>query len=188
MNTIVGIGDCRVESRRDVTLITYALGSCVAVVVHDAIAGVGGLLHFMLPESNLDPDKAHQNPYLFADTGIPLLFRSAYDLGADRRRIHITLAGGAQMMEADDHFNIGRRNCVAVRSILAQAGLMAQTEALAGSVSRTVRLDVSSGRVFLKENGGLEHEIAPMACHDLARKSCEPALAGMVTRDTSQKA
>ena len=92
------------------------------------------------------------------------------------------------MMEVDDHFNIGRRNCLAVRSILAQAGFMAQTEALAGSVSRTVRLHVSTGRVFLRENGGLEHAIVPMACHEPIRKSCEPVLAGMVTRDTSQKA
>jgi len=159
MNTIIGIGDCRVESGPDVVLITYALGSCVAVVVHDPVARVGGLLHFMLPDSNLDPDKAHHNPYLFADTGIPLLFHSAYELGADRRRLNVTVAGGAQMMEADEHFNIGKRNCAAAKKILGQAGLMAQTEAFGGSVSRTVRLEISSGRVFLRESGGAEHEM-----------------------------
>ena len=62
---------------------TYGLGSCIALAIHDPVASVGGLLHFMLPESSLNPRKAGENPYLFADTGIPLLFQAAY---AIRRR------------------------------------------------------------------------------------------------------
>ncbi len=50
---------------------TYALGSCIAVAMHDPVAKVAGLLHYMLPESAIDAAKAQQNPFMFADTGIP---------------------------------------------------------------------------------------------------------------------
>lgn len=52
---VVGVGDCRVTDE-PVELVTYALGSCIAVVVWDPVAKVGGLLHFMLPDSSVDRD------------------------------------------------------------------------------------------------------------------------------------
>ena len=78
----VGVGDCKVSNGADSVLTTYALGSCIAVAIYDPVAGVGGLLHFMLPESSLNPDRAGQNPFVFADTGIPMLFHAAYGIGA----------------------------------------------------------------------------------------------------------
>ena len=83
----VGVGDCKVSDCAESVLATYALGSCIAVAIHDPVAAVAGLLHFMLPESSLNPDKAGQNPFMFADTGIPLLFHAAYGLGAEKRRL-----------------------------------------------------------------------------------------------------
>lgn len=96
---IVGVGDCRVSSDPESVLVTYALGSCIAVMIHDPVARVGGLLHFMLPESGMDRAKAQLNPFMFADSGIPLLFHGAYELGAEKRRLVVTAAGGAQMMD-----------------------------------------------------------------------------------------
>ena len=95
----VGVGDCRVSADLDCELVTYALGSCIAVAIYDPEARVAGLLHFMLPDSTLSHAKANRNPYIFADTGIPLLFRRAYEYGAERRRLVIRLVGGAQVLE-----------------------------------------------------------------------------------------
>ena len=50
---VVGVGDCCVSGDPDAVLVTYALGSCIAVVIHDPVSKVGGLLHYMLPESSL---------------------------------------------------------------------------------------------------------------------------------------
>jgi chemotaxis protein CheD len=164
MSTIViGIGDCQISKQLDSTLVTYALGSCIAVIIHDPVAGIGGLLHFMLPESSLDPAKAQKNPFIFADTGIPLLFRNAYQLGADKKRLIVTVAGGAQMMDAQGTFNIGKRNCLAMRKILWKAGVLVHAEHLAGEVSRTVRLEIGSGKVMLREAGKQEQELPRMA-------------------------
>jgi len=68
------------------------LGSCIAVAIYDAVAGVAGMLHFMLPESSIDPDRARERPYMFADTGIPRLFRAAYQRGAEKERIMVRVA------------------------------------------------------------------------------------------------
>jgi chemotaxis protein CheD len=161
MNTlVVGIGDCRVSSDQQASLVTYALGSCIAVMIHDSVAGVGGLLHFMLPESSLDPAKAEKNPFQFADTGIPTLFRSAYQLGADKKRLKVTVAGGAQIMDPQGTFAIGKRNYLAMRKILWKAGVLIQGEYVGGEVSRTVRLEIGTGKILMREAGSPEQELS----------------------------
>ncbi len=155
----VGVGDCRVCREPDSVLVTYALGSCLAVMVHDPQSSVAGLLHFMLPESQIDPEKATRQPFMFADTGIPLLFRKAYELGADKRRMVVVVAGGSQMMDPEGAFNIGKRNYLAMRKIFWKAGVLVQAEEVGGSVSRTVRIEVGSGKMFLRQGGEKEQEL-----------------------------
>lgn len=164
MNTlVVGIGDCRVSNDPQASIVTYALGSCIAVMIHDAVAGVGGMLHFMLPESSLDPAKAEKNPFQFADTGIPTLFRTAYQLGADKKRLKVTVAGGAQIMDPQGTFAIGKRNCLAMKKILWKAGVLIQGEYVGGEVSRTVRLEIASGKILMREAGQPEQELPQTA-------------------------
>lgn len=159
-SVVVGVADCRLSADPSCVLVTYALGSCIAVMIHDPVAGVGGLLHFMLPESALDRAKAEQNPFMFADTGIPFLFRGAYELGADKRRLQVWVAGGAQVMDPGGVFNIGKRNHLALRKILWKAGVLVHSEEVGGTISRTVRLEVGSGRVLLRGAGEDEREMA----------------------------
>jgi len=156
----VGVGDCKVSKSIESVLATYALGSCIAVAIHDRVAGVGGLLHYMLPESSLSPQKASQNPYMFADTGIPLLFHAAYGLGAEKRRLIVRAVGGAQVMDENGVFNIGKRNHLALRKILWRAGVMLHAEEVGGTTSRTVRLEIASGRFMIRGPGQQERELA----------------------------
>lgn len=134
-------------------LVTHALGSCIAVLIHDPVAMVAGLLHYMLPESSLDPDKAMARPCVFADTGIPLLFQSAYQLGAMKSRMAVMAAGGAQMLNDNGTFHIGKRNQIAMRKIFWKAGVIVQREEFGGNVSRTVSIEVETGRVLLRSPG-----------------------------------
>ena len=156
----VGISDCRVSRIPGETLVTYALGSCVGVAIYDPVARVGGLLHYMLPESAIHPAKAIQNPYMFADTGIPLLFRRVYEMGAEKRRLQVYAAGGAQVMDEAGVFNIGKRNYLALRRILWKAGLLIRAESVGGASSRTVRLEVATGRFWLRGEGWQEVDLS----------------------------
>jgi len=150
---IVGIADCRVASVPGQVLATYALGSCVGLAVHDPEAQIGGLLHFMLPDSSIDAEKGRSHPYMFADTAIPRLLAEMCEKGASKRRLAVHAIGAAQMMDPKNVFEIGKRNYQAMRRILWKAGILLQAEAVGGVKSRTVRLEVGTGRVWFHEGG-----------------------------------
>jgi len=155
----VGMADCRIGDAPGQVLATYALGSCIGLAVHDAKAGVGGLLHFMLPDSGIDQARGRENPWMFADTGIPMLLDRLCARGASKRRLTVRAAGGASMMDQENVFDIGRRNYLAMRKILWKAGVMVHGEAVGGIRSRTVRLEIGSGK-FLIQEGGEVRELA----------------------------
>ncbi|MGV8078653.1 MAG: chemotaxis protein CheD [Syntrophales bacterium] len=159
MDIVVGISDIKCSNRKEDVLVTYALGSCIAVAVHDPVAGVAGLLHFMLPDSTLDQTKASQAPAMFADTGIPLLFKSCYQLGAEKRRMTVKVAGGASILNDTDYFRIGKKNITAMRKIFWRNNVLINAEDTGQNFNRTVRLTVADGRCLVKVSNGTLKEI-----------------------------
>jgi chemotaxis protein CheD len=157
-NLVVGVGDCKVSKDPGECLVTYALGSCIAIAIHDPVTHVAGLLHYLLPESKIDTEKAARNPYMFADTGIPALFHLAYSLGAEKKRLRVTVAGGAQVF-ASELFQIGKRNQLAMKKILWRAGVLVHHEETGGDHSRTIRMEANSGHVFMRVAGCQEQQI-----------------------------
>ena len=154
----VGMADLKVSASPDQRLVTYALGSCLGVAVHDPVAGVAGLLHVMLPLSSLDEARARDNPALFVDTGVPALFRACYQLGAVKSRMVVKVAGGAAAGAPGDadQFQIGKRNLLTLRKLLWKNGVLVQAQDVGGhQVSRTMTLDLADGAVTLKMAGTL---------------------------------
>jgi len=135
------------------TLITYSLGSCIGITLYDPVARVGGILHYMLPDSKINMAKAQKNPFMFADTGIPLLFKEAYKLGGEKTRMQVKVAGGSQILDETGFFNIGKRNYMALRKILWTNSVLIAAEDVGGSGNRTVSIEVSSGKVWVKTSG-----------------------------------
>lgn len=150
MQIVVDIADMAVSREPGASILTYSLGSCIGLVIYDPVAKVGGMLHYMLPESQLSPEKAKLNPSMFCDTGVPRLFRAAYELGAVKNRLTVKVAGGSQLLDDSGTFNIGKRNYLALRKIFWKNGVMIASESVGGSASRTVKLDVTTGRVTIK--------------------------------------
>ncbi|MBI5766905.1 MAG: chemotaxis protein CheD [Verrucomicrobia bacterium] len=151
---VIGVGDMSVSNNTAITLSTYALGSCVGVVAYDPVARVGGLLHLMLPESSLAPEKAAAQPAMFADTGLPLLFRALLGLRAERSRLRLFVAGGANVLgSGTDNFKIGERNIRATASYLNQNGYGVSRSDVGGTINRTVHLDIATGAIKLKTPG-----------------------------------
>ena len=158
---VIGVGDGGVSRDADAMLITYALGSCIALMLHDPVARVAGMVHYMLPESPESQSEQNARPCKFADTAIPFLLRAAVAHGADKRRLVLFAAGGAQMMSDNSIFNVGKRNCLALRKALWKFGLVAHAEDIGGTVVRTVRMEVGSGRVWLQSPAGKRWELSP---------------------------
>ncbi|SMC19448.1 chemotaxis protein CheD [Desulfacinum hydrothermale DSM 13146] len=156
---VVGVADMAVSNRTEDTIITYSLGSCIAVVIYDPKVKVGGMLHYMLPESSTDPVKARSKPAMFADTGIPMLFKESYKYGATKKSLIVKVVGGAQILDEDGVFNIGKRNYMILRKILWKNNVLIAAEHVGGNVNRTVRLELETGRVVLKVSGHGEFEL-----------------------------
>ena len=155
---VVGMADLKVTNCADDTLITYALGSCLGVVVHDPVAMVAGLLHVMLPSSQLDEAKGRSQPAMFVDTGVPLLFKECYRLGGRKERMTVLVAGGSfsGRTDADDTFQIGKRNLLTLRKLLWKNGVLIHADDTGGvQQSRTMSVTVATGVVQLRTNGTL---------------------------------
>ena len=150
---VVGIAEMAVSNNPNVTLTTYSLGSCLGISIYDPVVKAGGLLHLMLPDSNIDPIKAAKQPAMFVDTGVPALFRAAYQLRAEKHRMIISVAGGAQIMDSSGFFNIGARNYEALSRLFNEHSLRIQAEQVGGLVNRTMYLNLSTGEVRLKISG-----------------------------------
>lgn len=158
-NVVVGMGDMAVSNNHAAVLATYSLGSCIGITIYDPVSQVGGLLHLMLPDSSLNIAKANRQPGMFADTGIPALFRAAYQMKADKFRVQICVAGGAQIMDSSGFFNIGKRNVECVTSLLGKHGLRIQAAQVGGLVSRTLSLHLGTGEVHLKVSGSKDNVV-----------------------------
>ena len=155
---VVNIADARVSDNPDDVLVTYSLGSCVGVAIHDAEHGVGGLIHCMLPLSSVDRKKAQEKPYMFVDTGMTLFLTELFKLGLTRANAVIKVAGCSQILDKSNLFRIGERNHTVLRKILWKNGLMIKAEHVGGDLSRTMRLEIGTGRLRLRA-GGVESDL-----------------------------
>ncbi len=140
---IIGIADMKL-SKVEGMLVTYALGSCIGICLHDPVIKLGALVHIMLP---LNMETGRKNPMKYADTGIRETLRQMEAMGARRDRITAKIAGGAKMFEESGGAlgNIGQRNIESVHLNLKKEGIRLLKEDVGGSVARTLLFDVSSG-------------------------------------------
>lgn len=153
MRHVVGVSDMKLAREPGDTIITHALGSCIGIAIHDACAGVGGILHYMLPLSKVDENKARVNPFMFGDTGIPLLFRRAYELGATKEHLRVVMAGGARAFEDKGFFDIGNRNIVIARKMFWKNNVMITAEHVGGHEPRTLAIDIGTGTTWFTTAG-----------------------------------
>jgi chemotaxis protein CheD len=155
----VGVGDMKVSTQRGDLVITHALGSCLGITVHDPVACVGGLLHVMLPLSTIDLVKAERNPFMFVDTGVPKLIVECFRAGAQKQRLEIMVAGGANSQNGDrnDLFQIGKRNMIMLRKLLWKNGLLLKSHDVGGSNSRTMSLEIGTGKVMIRSVGQMRN-------------------------------
>jgi chemotaxis protein CheD len=152
LKLIVGVSEMKAGKEGDV-LVTHALGSCLGLMIYDPAVRVGGLLHALLPQARINPEKAEANPCMFVDTGVPALFEAVFGLGAKKNRLRIKAAGCARPLDTGEIFRIGERNFTILKMILWKNGLLLDAEDVGGSASRTVYFDLTTGKVAVSTNG-----------------------------------
>lgn len=148
---IIGIAELATSANAADVLVTYALGSCLGITMHDPGVQVGGLVHVMLPTSALNLERAASTPATFVDTGVIALLDACTRLGARRAQLIITAVGGAVRGDGEngDQFQIGRRNFAALRQLLLERGLFLRAHDVGGQYSRNVSLAIGTGEVHI---------------------------------------
>jgi chemotaxis protein CheD len=149
-HVIIGVGDMAASDNVQAVLSTYALGSCIGLVAYDPLAKVGGILHLMLPDSSIAPDKAAAQPAMFADTGLPRFFKLLASFHSRPAHLQLFVAGGANVILGHDPFRIGERNMRATVDYLARHGYVMRQAQIGGSVNRTLHLELATGGVTIK--------------------------------------
>jgi chemotaxis protein CheD len=149
----IDISDAKVSDQPADLLVTYSLGSCIGVCLYDPVIHLGGMLHYQLPTSKMDPQRARAKPFMFADTGMRLLLDKLLALGASKKRLQVRLAGGATMATGPQGFDIGKRNYLAIRKILWGEAMFIDAEDVGGSVARNLYLDLADGTVTVRSGG-----------------------------------
>jgi len=154
-NIVVQVSDARISADLDSVLVTYSLGSCVAVTLYDPAVPIGGMIHYQLPESSMDAARAQLEPFMFCDTGMDVLIQNLLRYGADKRRLIVKAAGGAAMKTGPQGFDIGKRNFLALRKALWKYSLLLKGQDVGGDQPRNFYLHLDDGTVIVK-TGGIE--------------------------------
>ncbi len=157
METMVRMGELAISDTPGEVLVSLGLGSCIGLAVVDKRAGVAGLAHIVLPATAGAPKPEAMNK--FADHAVPALMDGMVERGASRVFMQAALVGGASMFAAAG-LEVGQRNAVAVRELVAGRRVPVVAEAVGGSRGRTVKVDVASGTVSVREAGGVEAVLA----------------------------
>lgn len=149
---IVGVSDAKISSNPCDVIATYSLGSCIAVCMYDAATHIGGMLHYQLPDSKQDPNRAKTKPLMFADSGMKILVDKMVGMGAKKKRMNIKIAGGASMDTGPDGFDIGKRNHLAIRKLMWKNGMFIDAEDVGGSSPRNMYMNIASGAITIRSN------------------------------------
>jgi chemotaxis protein CheD len=144
-------GHCNWTSSEDVAFSTM-LGSCLSVCAYDSDAGVGGMNHFLLPESHQDEDIKFSDSFRYGSAAIESLLNSLYAHGAAKNGLKIKIFGGANVLKNASR-DIGEKNVKFTKNFFQRENLRIETEDLGGNVGRRIVFHPASGKVLLKTIG-----------------------------------
>jgi len=148
----VGVADVKVSASPNI-LITYALGSCVGIVLYDPVRKIGALGHPMLPD--ITKSVANANPAKFVNSILEYMLSELASRGCQSSYLKAKLFGGATLfagVEGDrgDFFNIGPRNIEMSKALLNHYGIELAAEDTGGNFGRTILVNLANGKVRMK--------------------------------------
>jgi len=142
----VGFGEYKISTDPESVLVSFGLGSCVAITFYDPVNRIGGMIHVVLPTAN---GKVARMPGRYADTGIPLLIEEMRKAGARPEKLIVKMAGGAKIIKrsyAPSELDIGKQNIERCLKILKMYHFVLCGQAIGGHKGRTVKLFIDSGK------------------------------------------
>jgi chemotaxis protein CheD len=151
----VSVADVRHSKAPTAVIATLGLGSCLGITCYDPMRKIGDLLHVMLPDSQ---KHRPENPIaaMYLDLGLPVLIDGATRLGSDIRSLELKVFGGAQILQSNQYFSIGRQNVESMRQLALRYQLRVTHWEVGGQFNRSIELYLRDGRVLLRTPGRTE--------------------------------
>jgi chemotaxis protein CheD len=139
---------CEYAVSRDPIIMVTGLGSCVAVCLIDATAGVCGMNHFMLPEATVATDLCHSPSARYGAHAMELLINRCMQLGAQRSALVAKVYGGASVL--NNNSDIGSNNQKFALTYLERESIPVVSSDMGGVCARKIFLHVPSGKVTVE--------------------------------------
>lgn len=146
----VGISDMKLSSDPGDMLITHSLGSCLGLTAWDPKAGVGALIHCLLPKASR-PDVG--NPFMYVNVGVPLMIRQMVAMGCTKSSLVFRAAGCGRMMHILNQYDTGAQNLAMLEALFAKNCVTLAAVDVGGSIPRTMALHMDSGTVTISSQG-----------------------------------
>lgn len=136
---------------RDMVLVTV-LGSCVAACIRDRASGIGGMNHFMLPDSvGQDQSNPLSSSARYGTYAMEMLINELSKLGARRSNLEAKVFGGGNVLRGFTVANVGERNARFVIDFLRTERIPVIAQDLLDIYPRKVYYFPQTGRVLIKK-------------------------------------
>ncbi|MDO8304652.1 chemoreceptor glutamine deamidase CheD [Herminiimonas sp.] len=135
---------------KDMMIVTV-LGSCVSACIRDRVSGVGGMNHFMLPDSGADLDSPISASARYGTYAMEILINDLLKAGAKRENLEAKVFGGGAVLRGFSSLNVGERNAQFVRNFLKVENIRVLAEDLNDIHPRKVYYFPRSGKVLVKK-------------------------------------
>lgn len=146
----VGISDMKISRRPGDILITHSLGSCLGLSAWDPKAGIGGLIHCLLPKAHSPEVKT---PYMYVNVGVPQMIRKMVAMGCAKSSLVFKAAGCGRMIQIQNQFDTGSQNLAMLETLFAKNGVALAAMDVGGSIPRTMALHMDTGTVIVSSQG-----------------------------------
>ncbi|MDP1658092.1 MAG: chemoreceptor glutamine deamidase CheD [Methylotenera sp.] len=136
---------------KDMVIVTV-LGSCVSACIRDSVTGIGGMNHFMLPDSAAaDKDSPVSESMRYGSYAMEVLINQLLRNGARRENLEAKIFGGGNVLKSFTTMNVGDRNAIFVRKFLKEERIRVTSEDLLDIYPRKVYYFPKTGRVLVKK-------------------------------------
>jgi chemotaxis protein CheD len=133
----------------DEMVLVTVLGSCVSACIWDRTTGIGGMNHFMLPETG-EVDLAGAAGR-YGTYAMELLINELMKKGARRDALEAKLFGGGNVMRNFTTLNVGERNAAFAEKFLETERIRVTAKDLLDIYPRKVVFFTHSGRALVKK-------------------------------------
>ncbi|MBC3933526.1 MULTISPECIES: chemoreceptor glutamine deamidase CheD [Undibacterium] len=132
-------------------LIVTVLGSCVSACIRDRVSGVGGMNHFMLPDTGGDADNPVSASMRYGTYAMEVLINELLKAGAKRENMEAKVFGGGNVLRGFTAINVGERNAKFVLDYLRAERMRVIAEDLNDIYPRKVYFFPRTGKVLVKK-------------------------------------